>query len=183
MNDGTYMLEQDPRAMFWTEGQTLEIENISTFTDGYAVTKFKNIDQQGNAGSDTTGDFTDTDFPLFRLADVYLMYAEATLRGGGGSEALAISYMNELRARANNFGTIASIDLDFILDERSRELYWEAHRRTDLIRYGRFSQSEYLWPWKGGVKEGISTPSYLDVFPIPSTDINANPNLTQNPGY
>lgn len=183
LNNNTYMLEQDPRAMFWTEGQTLEIESISTFTDGYAVTKFKNVDQQGNAGSDTTGDFTDTDFPLFRLADVYLMYAEATLRGGGGSEALAISYMNELRARANNFGTVASIDLDFILDERSRELYWEAHRRTDLIRYGRFSQSEYLWPWKGGVKEGISTPSYLDVFPIPSTDINANPNLTQNPGY
>lgn len=183
LNNMSYMLEQDPRAMFFTEGQNLEIESVSTFTDGYAVTKFKNIDQQGNAGSDITGNFTDTDFPLFRLADIYLMYAEATLRGGGGSEALAISYMNELRARANNFGVVASIDLDFILDERSRELYWEGHRRTDLVRYGQFSDGTYLWPWKGGVKEGISTPGYLDIFPIPSTDINANPNLTQNPGY
>lgn len=183
LNDNTYMLEQDPRGLFFTEGQELEIESISTFTDGYAVTKFKNVDQDGNAGSDTAGDFTDTDFPLMRLADVYLMYAEATVRGGGGSEALAISYMNEIRARANNFGTVASIDLDFILDERSRELYWEGHRRTDLIRFGQFSDGTYVWPWKGGVKDGVATPGYLDRFPIPSTDINANPNLTQNPGY
>ena len=183
LNNMTYMLEQDPRAMFFTEGQNLEIESVPTFTDGYAVTKFKNIDQQGNPGGDTTGNFTDTDFPLFRLADVYLMYAEATLRGGGGSEALAISYINELRARANNFGVVTAIDLDFILDERSRELYWECHRRTDLVRYGQFSDGTYMWPWKGGVKEGIPTPDYLDVFPIPSTDINANPNLTQNRGY
>ncbi|WP_298265977.1 RagB/SusD family nutrient uptake outer membrane protein [uncultured Lutibacter sp.] len=183
VNTQEYSFEKDPRAIFYTDGQELEIESISTFTDGYAVPKFKNVDRNGVAGSDTSGDFTDTDFPLFRLADVYLMYAEATLRGGGGSEANAISYMNELRARANNFGTVTSIDLDFILNERARELYWEGHRRTDLIRFGRFTDGAYVWPWKGGVKEGVSTPSYLNLFPIPATDLNANPNLQQNPSY
>ena len=178
-----YTVESDPRAIFHTDGQNLEIEEIGTFTDGYAVAKFKNVDQNGQAGSDASGDFTDTDFPLFRLADVYLMYAEATLRGGGGSEAEAINYINMLRERADNFGTVTSIDLDFILDERSRELYWEGHRRTDLIRYGKFSDGDYVWPWKGGVKEGTSTSGHFDLFPIPSTDLNANPNLVQNPGY
>jgi len=183
INTQEFKLEKDPRALFYTDGQELEIESISTFTDGYAITKFKNIDQNGNPGSDSTGDFTDTDFPLFRLADVYLMYAEANLRGGGGSEANAISYMNELRARANNFGTVTSINLDFILNERARELYWEGHRRTDLIRFGQFTNGSYVWPWKGGVKEGVPTPTYLNLFPIPATDLNANPNLQQNPSY
>lgn len=178
-----FTVEQDPRAIFHTDGQNLEIEEIVTFTDGYAVAKFKNVDQNGQAGGDSTGEFTDTDFPLFRLADVYLMYAEATLRGGGGSEADAISYLNELRMRANDFGKVTSIDLDYILDERSRELYWEGHRRTDLVRFGKFSDGDYVWPWKGGVKEGTATSGHLDLFPIPSTDLNANPNLTQNTGY
>ena len=183
LNALTYKIETDPRAMFHSDGQELEIESISTFTDGYAVTKFKNVTQTGAPGSDTSGNFTDTDFPLFRLADVYLMYAEAVLRGGGGSQATAVSYINDIRTRANGFGSVSTIDLDFILDERARELFWEGHRRTDLIRYGRFTGGSYLWPWKGGVKDGASTSSHLDVLPIPSTDLNANPNLTQNTGY
>lgn len=180
----TYMFEKDPRGMFFTEGQNLEIEAVGSFSDGYAITKFKNVDRDGNPGSDTQGTFTDTDFPLFRLADVYLMYAEATLRGGGGSEATAIEYINKLRERVYGVdNTISEISLDFILDERARELYWEGHRRTDLIRFGKFSNSSYVWAWKGGTKEGISTSDHLNIYPIPSTDINANPNLIQNPGY
>lgn len=179
----TYTLEKDPRALFHTDGQNLEIEEIGTFTDGYAITKFRNVDSNGIAGGDTSGNFTDTDFPLFRLADVYLMYAEATLRGGGGSDAQAIEYMNELRDRAGNFGKVTAINLDFILDERARELYWEGHRRTDLVRFGKFTDGNYVWPWKGGVKDGVTTSAHLDIFPIPNTDINANPNLTQNTGY
>lgn len=180
--DQTYTLEKDDRAMFYTDGQNLEIESIPTFTDGYAITKFKNVDKNGVAGSDTSGNFTDTDFPLFRLADVYLMYAEAVLRGGGGDEATALSYVNLLRARANAV-PVSSINLDLILNERGRELYWEGTRRTDLVRYGRFTDGNYVWPWKGGVAEGTSTPSFRNILPIPSTDLNANPNLTQNPGY
>ncbi len=176
----------DPRGMFWTDGQSLEINDIGTFTDGYAITKFKNVTSMGIAGQDPT--YCDTDFPLFRLADVYLMYAEAVLRGGSGGDAgLALDYVNELRERAygNTSGNINASQLttDFILDERARELYWEGHRRTDLIRYGKFSESTYLWPWKGGVPSGASTAVTYNLFPLPSSDVSANSNLTQNLGY
>lgn len=177
----------DQRAMFFTDGQNLEIGDIGSFTDGYAITKWKNLDRAGNQGSDAAGNFTDIDFPLFRLADVYLMYAEAVLRGGTGSSADALNYVNQLRERAygNQSGNITSgeLTLDFILDERARELYWEGHRRTDLIRFGHFTSNTYLWPWKGGTAEGTSTSNHLELFPIPSSDLNANPKLTQNQGY
>lgn len=172
--------DDDNRAMFFSDGQSLEINDRSLFTDGYAITKFKNITSSGAAGSRT--DFVDTDFPMFRLADIYLMYAEAHLRGGGGDLNTAIGYVNDLRERAGA-NTVNNIDLDFILDERGRELYWECHRRTDLIRYGYFTGSGYLWEWKGGVKQGIATDSKYRLFPIPASDISANPNLTQNSGY
>ena len=172
--------ETDKRAMFFTEGQNLEINDISLFNDGYAITKFKNITSTGEQGKAT--DFVDTDFPMFRLADVYLMYAEATLRGGNGDAGLALQYVNDVRERAEA-GTVTEIDLDFILDERARELYWECHRRTDLVRYDYFTGGEYLWPWKGNVQEGIATDSKYDIFPIPADDLGANPNLVQNPNY
>jgi len=187
--DYTYTMEQfssDSRGMFHTDGQTLEIDDMFEFTNGYAVTKWKNITSDGNIGSDI--EYVDTDFPLFRLADVYLMYAEAVLRGGtGGDEATALSYINMLRERAygDENGNIASGDLtlDFIIDERARELYWEGQRRTDLIRFGLFSGGDYLWSWKGAVKEGRSIDAKFDIFPIPAADVIANTNLTQNPGY
>lgn len=176
----------DSRALFFTEGQTKEIADISNFTNGYAVAKYKNVDVNGNAGSDPTGDFPDTDFPMFRLADAYLMYAEAVLRGGGGSTSDAVDYINELRMRAygDSSANISGGDLtlDFILDERARELYWEAHRRTDLIRFGQFSDGG-IWPFKGGVPQGAPTESFRDLMPIPSSDLGVNTNLTQNPGY
>jgi hypothetical protein len=187
--DYTYTIEQfssDGRGMFHTEGQTLEIDDMFEFTNGYAVTKWKNITSDGNIGSDI--EFVDTDFPLFRLADVYLMYAEAVLRGGtGGDESTALSYINMLRERAygDENGNISARDLtlDFIIDERARELYWEGQRRTDLIRFGLFSGGDYLWSWKGAVKEGRSIDAKFDIFPIPAADVIANTNLTQNPGY
>ena len=72
---------------------------------------------------------------------------------------------------------------DFILDERARELHWEGTRRTDLIRYNRFTESTYLWPWKGGVAAGQSVDAQFKLFPIPASDLTANPNIKQNPGY
>ncbi|RLD21988.1 MAG: hypothetical protein DRI69_02505 [Bacteroidetes bacterium] len=188
--DYTYEIRSnsfDGRGIFYSEGHNIDIDDLTLFTDGYAVTKFKNVSSDGTPGSDT--DFPDTDFPVFRLADFYLMSAEATLRGGQGSDrSTALSYVNEVRKRAHGGSSIGNISdseltLDYILDERARELYWECHRRTDLIRHNKFSQSSYLWAWKGGVKEGKSVEQFRDVFPIPSADLGANPNLIQNEGY
>lgn len=178
----------DKRALFYTSGQNIEINDQFIFTDGYAIQKFRNVSATGVAGTDPTGNYPDTDFPLFRLADVYLMYAEAVLRGGtGGSATDALLYVNKLRERAygNSSGDIDAHDLtlDFILNERGRELFWEGYRRTDLIRFGKFTGSNYLWPWKGGIKEGRAVEDYRVVYPIPSSDIIANPGLVQNKGY
>jgi hypothetical protein len=178
----------DKRAMFYTSGQSIELtaDPAPKFEEGYAVTKYRNVSRAGAQGS--SGDFSDIDFPLFRLAEMYLIYAEAaTYDGSGGDKELATSYINLLRTRAygNNTGNITSAALtrDFILDERGRELYWECFRRTDLIRNNKFVEGTYLWPWKGGVGSGTAVPAYRKLFPIPSTDITSNRNLVQNPGY
>ncbi|WP_338732755.1 RagB/SusD family nutrient uptake outer membrane protein [Mangrovimonas cancribranchiae] len=180
--------DQDMRGMFYSDGQSLEIEEISQFSNGYAVTKFKNIDINGVPGVGTGQDLrTDTDLPLIRLAEIYLNYAEATLRGGNGDVGTATQKINELRTRAygGTTGNITSGDLtlDFILDERSRELYWECQRRTDLVRYNYFTTGNYLWPWKGNQPNGIAVDSYRNLFPIPSNTLATNSNLEQNPGY
>lgn len=183
-----YDIADDSRALFWTDGQTLEINDIAQFTDGYAITKFRNRKLDGSPATHAHPDFVDTDWPMYRLADAYLMFAEAVLRGDpGGARAEALGYVNALRTRAygDASGNISDsqLTLDFILDERARELYWEGHRRTDLIRYGKFTGGDYLWPWKGKVKEGAPTESYRDLFPIPAADLGANPTLKQNEGY
>ncbi|PZU89302.1 MAG: RagB/SusD family nutrient uptake outer membrane protein [Chryseobacterium sp.] len=170
----------DLRGRFYKDGQTLEINDLGNFNDGYAFIKYKNLKSDGSPGQDVQ--WVDTDLPMYRLGDVYLMYAEAVLRGGGGSMSTALGYVNAIRARAGA-STVSVINLDFILDERSRELSWEMTRRTDLIRYGRFTSSSYLWPWKGNVKDGIAVGEYRNLFPIPNNDLAVNPNLVQNPGY
>ena len=176
----------DLRGNFYTNKQTLEIEDLGNFSNGYPFVKFKNVTSTGAEGQDGptkgSGNFVDTDIPMFRLADIYLMYAEANLRGGGGSAATALGYVNALRTRAGAL-PVASLNLNFILDERGRELGWEMTRRTDLVRYGKFTTAAYLWPWKGGVKDGQAVEDYRNLYPIPAKDIIANPNLVQNTGY
>jgi starch-binding outer membrane protein, SusD/RagB family len=174
----------DSRAMFYTSGQNKDINDLGTFTEGYAVTKWQNKTSAGLPGKHPT--FVDTDFPMFRLAEAYLIYAEAVVRGGtGGTMTEAVGYINQLRQRAygNTSGNVTTIDLDLILKERARELYWEGFRRTDLIRFDKFTEASYLWPWKGGVKDGTGVDAYRKLFPIPASDLTANPNLVQNPGY
>ena len=173
----------DKRGTFYTAGQVKDIANVGTFTDGYAVTKYINKNSDGSAAQ--RNDIPDIDFPMFRLTDAYLMYAEATLRGAaGGNVATALGYVNQIRDRADAAPiNTAQLTLDFILDERGRELFWECKRRTDLIRFGKFTGGSKIWQWKGGSVNGTSTESFRDLMPIPARNIQANPTLKQNPGY
>lgn len=175
---------KDKRAMFFTDGQSLDITDITKFAEGYAVTKFKNLTSTGAKGSDPSGKHPDIDLPLIRLAEIYLNYAEAVVRGGGGDMATALQYVNAIRSRAGVSAiTSGQLTADFILDERARELYWEGVRRTDLVRYGKFTSADYLWTFKGGAATGVGVGNFRNVFPIPTRVISANNNLKQNAGY
>ncbi|PWL31344.1 MAG: RagB/SusD family nutrient uptake outer membrane protein [Fluviicola sp. XM-24bin1] len=175
---------QDSRFLFYRDGQTLDITNLGTFTEGYAFPKFRNITSTGNLGSNANAGFSDVDFPMMRLADVYLMYMEAALRGAGNT-GTGETLFNQLRERAygNSSFNITGVTLDDVLDERARELSWECTRRTDLIRFGRYTEGSYVWPFKGGDVNGVAASSHLNLYPIPTSDIILNPNLAQNPGY
>jgi hypothetical protein len=175
----------DPRGgYFYTNGQSVSVDDLLDFNKGVGVNKYTNVRSNGTSGSNSA--FPDTDYPMFRLGDAYLMYAEAVLRGGGGSAAQALTYVNALRTRA--FGgtgsniTAGQLTLDFIKDERARELFWEGHRRTDLVRFGTFTDKG-VWQWKGNVKAGQLTDPSRNLYPLPATELLANPNLKQNAGY
>jgi hypothetical protein len=177
----------DTRNTIFAGSRPIDIANISTQSQGYILSKFSNKTSAGIPGVSST--FVDTDFPLFRLADVYLMYAEAQMRNDGAlngndtpnANATSLGYLNELRTRANS-APIGSANLAFILDERARELHWEGHRRQDLIRFGKYTTG-YNWAWKGNSLNGTSIDEKYKLFPIPSNSLSANHNLTQNTGY
>ncbi len=182
----------DSRAdIFFTTNQNLQVNSLGTWNDGYAFPKYKNVTSTGAAGSNST--HADTDYPMFRLADAYLMYAEAHLRGGGGNAATALGYVNAIRQRAygDTSGDITAgeLTLDFVLDERGRELAWEGHRRQDLIRYGLFTGGDYIWAFKGGVAAGQATHPDLALYPIPASELLTRAQcgrpggMCQNPGY
>jgi hypothetical protein len=178
----------DQRRMFYTDGQEQWLNKaIDDQTQGYFGEKFSNLNDAGEPASNTGAVGCSIDFPVFRLADVYLMLAESVLRGGqGATRAEAMQAVNLVRERAYR-GTGGDINegqltLQFILDERARELYWECVRRTDLIRYGMFTGGDYIWQWKGGVVDGRATDSKYNLYPIPATELSANPNL-KNENY
>lgn len=198
----------DKRCKFFTNGQSKDVTSMTDETAGYLSEKWSNLKDDGTTASNTGDAGVDTDFPLFRLADVYLMYAECVARTvedkdklddwAGGSDAEsdsrkqgAIYWINKVRERAygkdengnpkgqvwkENFSSKDAF-LQFILDERARELYHEGYRRTDLIRYGQFTTNKYIWQWKGGVHDGQAVDSKYNIYPIPNTELTANPNL------
>jgi hypothetical protein len=172
----------DTRAIFRVRERVCD--TLLSFTSGIAVTKFRNLNSDGTTPVIPGGTFCNTDFPLFRSAEMYLTYAEAALRSGTNT-AQALIYFNDVRARAygNTTGNLGSIALSDIINERGREFYWEAQRRTDLIRFGMYTGGSYMWPFKGGPVGGASIASYRSIFPLPGTDVTANPNLVQNTGY
>ncbi len=168
-----------------TENQ--EIVNPSVFPgNGTPVVKYVN---KNSDGTTPASNLVWVDFPLFRLGEIYLTYAEAVLSGGtGGDKDKALEYVNALRKRAYNNDNSAAISLDdltldYILDEKAREFFFEAQRRTDLVRHNKFTGDNYIWTWKGSTQAGRSVDSYLNIFPLPADEVGSNSNLKQNPGY
>ena len=176
----------DARKTIISANRNIEINDISNKDQGFVLGKFSNISSTGAVGLSST--FVETDFPLFRYADVLLMMVEAQVRKDGTANSTSLGHINNLRIRANGGSSSANISLadltlDFILDERSRELHWEGHRRQDLIRFGKYTGGSYNWAWKGNGINGVPLSPNLKVFPIPEAALASNPNLTQNTGY
>jgi starch-binding outer membrane protein, SusD/RagB family len=184
--DRNFTAVKDKRVMLTMLGNW-DMVNVGTFHDGIGVRKFSNMTHDGKAAEHPHSDFTCTDYPIFRLADAYLMRAEALVRKGDANKAKAMEDINLLRQRAYGDAsgnvTAAEVTLDFICDERARELYWEGVRRTDLIRFDKFTSDKYVWTWKGNTFKGKATESYRSLFPIPASEVANNPNMKQNPGY
>lgn len=176
------LFDQAADSRYLMGAQTAEISKISEFKEGVWVYKFRNVSSTGVVGQHSS--FSDVDYPLFRLAEMYLNYAEAAARGAGDT-AKGLTYLNTIRQRAygNTSGNFTALTLSDILNERARELYWEGFRRTDLIRFGQFTSGDYLWPWKGGIATGRAVADTYALYPLPADDVQANTNLKQNTGY
>ncbi len=174
----------DDRAMFYMGCgggiRTLSPgKQITGFLNGASIVKWQN--RRSDNSDVSNRQFSDTDIPLFRLAEIYLTRAEAEYRLGG-QDAAALADLNVLRTRAHAVN-ITSIDKNILIDEWCREFYMEGRRRSDLVRFGLFTGSKYLWDFKGGVPGGTGVDSHYAIYPIPSTDIAGNPNMSQNAGY
>ena len=174
------------KRVFLKMKKSMAIPSPSSSGDyGIGVYKFtaKNADGTLPAGQNPA--YANTDFPIFRYADAIMMRAEALHRLG--DNASAVNDINLIRTRAfgNTGGNITAGQLtdQFLLDERGREFYYEAQRRTDLVRFGKFTDGNYNWTWKGGAYNGANTDSHLNLFPIPGAEVSANPNIHQNTGY
>lgn len=203
-NEATQATSPDKRVSFWftsKDGYTNVMPGmtLSDWPDnGYPQPKFINryvdengevpftIDEDGNKvwGGDAPfagdGNVT-TAYPMMRLAEIYLSAAEAILHGAGSSSD-ALTYVNYIRERAGlTPWTLTDLTLESLQNERSRELYQECSRRTDLIRYGKWI-SGFNWEWKFNNPNGADFPAYYNLYPIPASIINQS-SYQQNPGY
>ena len=178
---------KDDRALFYM-GIGGCSDKVRTLTPGDAITgplngasfvKWTNLHADGTAQHHQN--FSDTDFPMFRLAEIYLTRAEAKYRLNGSQEGLAD--ILEVQGRANRDLKASSVDDQTLIDEWCREFYMEGRRRSDLVRFGLFTGSKYLWSFKGGSENGQGIPTKCDIYPIPGDEMKNNPNMTQNPKY
>ena len=177
----------DDRAIFWGKGndkndRTLELGENKSFFSGIVTPKWNNNYAEGGTPHDSK--FVDTDFFLFRVAEAYLNAAEAEMHLNGEGSDKAKGYIDKLRERAHA-EKHSSYTLNDVLDERARELYCEGLRRTDLIRFNQYggNKATYKWELKGGSDNGSNFDKTKNVYPLPSSEILANKNLTQIDGY
>ncbi|MBE6234072.1 MAG: RagB/SusD family nutrient uptake outer membrane protein [Bacteroidales bacterium] len=176
---GAYDYTDKRASYFYIKGrQESMVDNLNTFLNGWSCIKFNNVphdmDAVDFAATAATKNFSDIDWPLIRLGEIHLIYAEACMYAGGDASAQVAAL-----AKRADVAAPAEINAEWLFEERARELMWEGHRRTDLIRYGKWI-SGYDWPFKNG---GKNLPDHFNVFPIPSTELATNLDLQQNPGY
>lgn len=182
---GTYDVNDKRGEMFYIKGRSESMENaLYVFLNGWSCLKYNNIphdmDNDSFLATAATKAYSDIDYPMIRLGEIYLIYAEACMNLGQANTALP--KLRELSERAG-VQPPTSITADFLLEERARELMWEGHRRTDLIRYGKFTSPSFLWTYKGGSFSGQGFDDHMKIFAIPASELAANPELHQNPGY
>ena len=183
---GAYDVADKRGDVFYIKGRQESMEDaLYSFMNGWSCLKFNNIPfgqtNESYLPQSALKSFADVDFPMIRLGEIYLIYAEACMHLG--EEGMALPKLRELSSRAG-VEPPQQISQEFLVAERARELMWEAHRRTDLIRYGLFHTDAYRWPYKGGDSyAGQSFPEYKCIFPIPPTELATNDKLVQNPGY
>lgn len=182
---GTYDVNDKRGRMFYIKGRSGSMDGaLYVFLNGWSCLKFNNIphnmDQDSYLATAASKAYSDIDFPMIRLGEIYLIYAEACMNLGQANTALP--KVQDLAARA---GVTAptSITQEWLIEERARELMWEGHRRTDLIRYGKFTSSSFLWTYKGGSFSGQGFDDHMKIFAIPASELASNPELHQNPGY
>lgn len=175
----------DDRALFFVNAdRTYSTEDKTTFKSGFGILKWTNNycepSTPNSIGATGPSDvaFPDTDIPLMRVAEAYLTRAEADYRINGGG----LDDVNILRGRANA-APLTKLDAKTLCDEWCREFYFEGRRRSDLIRFGYFTSSEYIWDWKGGKYAGVGVSANYNLYPIPYKELAANANMTQNPGF
>lgn len=186
--DAVIAKAKDDRALLYMGVGGCESGKVRTLNPGDAITdplngaaivKWSNFHADGTAQHDQN--FSDTDIPLFRLAEIYLTRAEAKFRLNGSQEGLADIQLVQDRAHRDLKAT--SVDEQTLIDEWGREFFMEGRRRSDLVRFGLFTGSKYLWSFKGGVPNGAGIESHFDIYPIPGNETKNNPNMTQNPKY
>ena len=180
---GKYDVVDERGKFFWIKDRQQTIEVLGNFTEGWSCYKFSNIPHDKTADEFSAEAssilYSNIDYPLIRLGEIHLIYAEACMHVGGDASA----QIKALADRAN-VAAPAAIDEDFLIAERARELMWEGHRRTDLVRFGKFTSKDFPWPFKGGVVQGnVDLGDHMNIFPIPSSEMASNLDLVQNPGY
>lgn len=180
---GTYDVADERGKYFWIKDRKETIEDLKNFTDGWSCCKFSNIPHDKTADEFSTEAsslvFSNIDYPLIRLGEIHLIYAEACMHVGGDASAQIKALADRAKVSAP-----ATVDQDFLIAERARELMWEGHRRTDLVRYGKFTSKDFPWPYKGGSLQGnVDLGEHMNIFPIPSSELASNLDLVQNPGY
>ena len=180
---GDYKCDDKRGEFFYIKGRKeMEDADLLVFTSGWSCIKYTNIpstDKTGEKYAAIATTLSDIDYPLIRLGEIHLIYAEACMHAGGDASA----QLAALAARAG-VEAPAAVTEDFLIAERARELMWEGHRRTDLIRYGKFTSKNFPWPFKGGSFQGnVDLGDHMNLFPIPISELTTNLDLVQNPGY